>query len=47
MVQSFCEGHEGEFTIEQAFNWKASPEGLQFWTRANADLKAFINTLTD
>ena len=45
LVQSFCDGHEGEFTIEQAFNWKGTPEGVAFWTRANADLKQFINTL--
>ena len=45
LVQSFCDGHEGEFTIEQAFNWKSTPEGITFWTRANADLKQFINTL--
>lgn len=47
IVQSFCEGYEGEFTLEQAFNWKGSPEGLAFWTRKNADLIGFINAMTE
>lgn len=45
LVQSFVEGHEGEFTIEQAFNWKGSAEGFEFWQRANNELKIYINTL--
>lgn len=45
LVQSFADGHEGEFTIEQAFNWKGTPEGFEYWERANNELKIFINNL--
>lgn len=45
LVQSFCDGHEGEFTIEQAFMWKTTPEGYAFWEKANSKLKAFIKTI--
>lgn len=45
IVHSFMNGHEGIFTIEQAFDWKSSPEGLEYWTKANTELKTYINKI--
>lgn len=47
IIHSFMNGREGVYTIEQAFRWETSPEGKEFWAKANVELKTFMNKISE